>query len=508
MSKEYLIVMDVPGIKEYVFGTDRLVEIRGASALLADLNCEETEIHLKKSLTGKTVKKVFSNGGAGQFIIQANKDEILNALKALRGYFFQKSGGAIRLIFGIAEYVDNQYQASLDSAFLALKKDKEEKVFFTPQNSHMGYIRECDSCSGMAMHVSKYADENRHLCSVCYEKEIYGRDSGKGLWKQFNAYLKKYKRLEVERPRDFEDIGRLCQAKPGYTALVYADGNSMGRLIKKIETDEQFKFFSETVDSAIHEACYDAISKHCLVDEREAAADILLLGGDDLLVYLSADRAIPFAIDVAECFNKKTTDAMSKDLFFSKLLGHRGLSVSLGVVFGKSHTPFSIMLDQAEEMLVSAKKAGASDDRAGDNFSPAYIDYHFSPRFNQVHVEDCRSAHLVLHHHELAYLYDKPYSLEDMKVLSEFAAMLVNADVPRSRLKRLGYAPATGRLNATLECIKLIKRSKKEHQDIMVKALTHFSCYGDAIPWKNKTSDGKSYYTTSLVDLVELTEFV
>jgi hypothetical protein len=361
----------------------------------------------------------------------------------------------------------------------------------------------------MVAHVSKYANESRLLCSICYEKETYGKDSGKGLWKRLNEYLKKQQGIEVERPRDFESIGGLCQAKPGYTALVYADGNAMGRLIKKIETAEQFRFFSETVDSAIHTACYDAISKNCLVNNKKASADILLLGGDDLLVYLAADRAVPFAIDIAEYFHEKTMAVMSRDHFFSKLLDGRGLNVSLGVVFGKSNTPFSMMLDQAEEMLVSAKKAGASDCRANDTFSPTYIDYHFSSYFNQVQVEDCRNAHLVLHHHERAYLYNKPYSIEDMKVLREYAAKLVNSEVPRSRLKRLGYAPATGRLNATLECIKLIKRSKKEHQEIMVEALKDFSCYGDAIPWKqNKTAEGASFYTTSLVDLIELTEFV
>lgn len=507
MSQDYIIVLDVPGIKEYVFGTDRLVEIRGASALLANLNCEETEDHLRKSLDGKPVKKVFSNGGAGQFIIQADKEDIINALQALRGHFYRQTGGAIRLIFGISEYEDN-YQSSLDRAFLSLKQEKEEAALFAPQNSHMGYIRECDSCSGMAAHVSKYADESRLLCDVCYAKETYGRDSDKGLWKRLNEYLKKRQGIEVERPRDFESIGRLCQAKPGYTALVYADGNAMGRLIKKIETEEQFSFFSETVDSAIHEACYNAILKNCLINNKKASADILLLGGDDLLVYLTADRAVPFAIDVAEYFNKKTTELMSNHHFFSKRLDGHGLNVSLGIVFGKSNTPFSMMLDQAEEMLISAKKKGADDCSATKTFSPTYIDYHCSPNFNQVQVEDCRNAHLVLHHYERAYLYDKPYSLEDMKVLYEYAVKLVNSEVPRSRLKRLGDAPAAGRLNATLECIKLVRRSKKEHQEIMVEALKHFSCYGDAIPWKQKVADGEFSYTTSLVDLIELTEFV
>ena len=72
---EHILVLDVPGIKEYVFRTERLVEIRGASALLDYLNREETKLFLEKKLGEKNVDCIFAGGGTAQFIIRASANE-------------------------------------------------------------------------------------------------------------------------------------------------------------------------------------------------------------------------------------------------------------------------------------------------------------------------------------------------------------------------------------------------------------------------------------------------
>jgi len=47
--QRFLVVIDTPGIKQFVFGTDALAEIRGGSALLDRLNRIETEDHLSQA---------------------------------------------------------------------------------------------------------------------------------------------------------------------------------------------------------------------------------------------------------------------------------------------------------------------------------------------------------------------------------------------------------------------------------------------------------------------------
>jgi hypothetical protein len=65
--RSFLVALDVPGIKRYVFNTNRLVEIRGASALLDSLNRIETTFALYNTsgvTSPKTEMFTYKNPGA------------------------------------------------------------------------------------------------------------------------------------------------------------------------------------------------------------------------------------------------------------------------------------------------------------------------------------------------------------------------------------------------------------------------------------------------------------
>lgn len=505
---EYLSIIDVPSIKEYVFGTDRLAEIRGASAILDHLNRVETEVFLKKQLLASNVECIYSNGGSAQFILRGTKRDIVHALENLRGYFLQQSSGGLKLVYGLAPLSNTTYIDALESAFLSLREARDGHGFISSSSLHTGYMRECESCSSPAANaIYSYSDEERVLCDVCARKYEYGKKQG--LWKELSKSLSARRGISekdptLSRPENFEEIGELCRAPKGYTALVYADGNGMGRLIKAIESPDQFRFFSKTVDESMRQACFEAIDD-CCSPTSKIPADILLLGGDDLLVYITADHALPFAINVAKKFTEKTKNAFHESSYFTKLLEGRGLSASLGIAYGKSHTPFAIMLDQAEELLRSAKTAGAKDPRATILFAPSYIDYHFTSSFNQVSIKDCRIKHLQIPADKLQLLHQKPYSLEDAEVLLYHARRIVELGVPKTKLHRFSQTPSMGKINSTLEFLRLYTRISEVHRSALHQALDHFGCMvSKDMPWR---TDGQQY-TTVLLDLVELTALV
>ncbi len=506
MKNQYIVVIDVPGIKEYVFGTDRLVEIRGASALLDNLNRKETESFLKNNLGENNVECVFSAGGAGQFIISAEEDRLKTCAEELKEFFVRKSKGGLRLLCGWADFSEKNYSDSLKQAHFRLKKDKEENPLIPCTQLHAGYMRECDSCSGTASQSDSYGDEERFLCDICVQKVEQGKN--KGLWKEFADYCGK-KGIEAKGPKDFEEIGERCLARKDYTALVYADGNAMGKLVKAIRTKEQFKTFSQTVDQSVREACHEALFENCKPVEGKVPANILLLGGDDLMVYLSADTAFPFAIDAARKFEEKTKEKFASDSFFSQLLDGKGLTISLGIAYGKSHTPFSIMFSQSEELLKSAKKAGSQDKNKREYYAPSYIDFHVSSGYNQIKVSDSRKTHLRIDKPSAVKLYQKPYSLTDAQALLEHARNLVKSDIPGTRLKRLGYAPFLGKINGTLECLKIYVRTPKEKRPAIRDALDCFGCLSK-IPWKEVENEKGEIVkaTTMLTDLIEITSFI
>lgn len=506
----YLVLLDVPAIKKFVFGTDKLVEIRGASALLARLNEKKTPDLLKDHFGKDHAECVFSGGGAGQFIVEAELDRLESGMQKLQLMFFKESKGALNIRYGVAEYSKDDYQRSIETAFQDLRRKKEEDAVLPVGMIHTGFFRECDSCSEMASEIVKYAGESRVLCEVCAKK--VESDGRKGLWHEFEIALKKYGNNDFSgmMPVDFKEIGDRCRSKEGYVALVYADGNAMGKLIKAINNKEAFRFFSQTIDQSVKDACHEALYAECKPVDGKIPANILLLGGDDLLVYLAADAALPFVLRAARIFEEKTEARFSADPFFANLLKRKGMTLSFGIAYGRYHTPFSMMFNQAEELLKSAKKGGSLKMAAkGENnltpyYSPTFIDFHLTSHYNQVKVSDSRNNHLYISGGAPVKITQKPYSLEDAETLMGHAKALLESGIPRSRLKRFGHAPFMGKMNGTIECLKLYTRIKKsEQRPVFWKALLDFDCVAN-MPWHEI---GAPPATTMLADLMELVEF-
>jgi hypothetical protein len=505
--EKHLAVIDLPGIKDFVFGAGRLVEIRGASGLLDHLNRNEIPDLLRGKLGADHVECVFAGGGAGQFILEADTPAIQEALTAANGLVFAESGGALRLSWGLAP-LSEAYPETLKAAFLDLDRQKNERPFHASSPLHAGFVRQCDSCAGMASDFSVFGGEERLLCKACLKKENFGRK--RGLWRDFAKYLRQ-EGMDAEsarelRPQDFDEIGKRS-ARNGYTALVYADGNSMGKIVKSIHSKQEFRDFSFSVDAAIREACYEAIACCCPPVRDKIPADILLLGGDDLLVYLAAETAFPFALEAARRFQEKTREKLAASdsaTAFQPWIDGDGLTISFGIAFGKSHTPISILLEQAEELMTSAKRKGL-ETRPNDLVAPAFLDFHLTTRFNQVGVSETRRTHLALKTAagEDLRLHQGPYALPDARDMWRHAERLASSEIPRSRLHRLGMAPFRGKADGTVETLIQYGRAKAgEQRQLIAEALKRFDCL-ENMPWRPV----KEGHTTALVELIELAEF-
>jgi len=513
-NESFLIVMGVPSIKSFVFGTDKLKEIRGASALLDQMNRSDTKTELEKHLEGAYVKCVFAAGGAAHFIIQAPEDKIDSAMKKLEGYFATETGGGLRLIWGKSRLLKDDYYRSLKIANFESEKMRYDMPAEPCSSIHTGFIRECDSCSGMATPVDLPKDGERILCDSCRKKTDFNFNAKSLEWERFSKFLR-IQGVVATRPDNLQEIGDQCISRKGYTALVYADGNAMGHIIREIKTADQFEFFSSIVDHAIRSACHESLYEVFFENQQQQSdiipADILLLGGDDLVVYLSADAALPFAVSVAERFTDITKKKFADNAFFSNLLGEGGMTISLGIAYGKSKTPIFNLLNQAEELLKSAKQSGSFDKQASGLFTPTYIDFHVTTNYNQLSIEDCRAVHLQLGKKQGTplKLYQKPYSLNETKSLLHHAKILKDL-IPSTRLKRLGNAPALGKMNGTLECLKIYTRTPKgEKRTALQQALGQFGCFTN-MPWKSHSADcsGDDYCSTVLSDLIEVIDFL
>ncbi|KPA19007.1 hypothetical protein MHK_000785 [Candidatus Magnetomorum sp. HK-1] len=528
-KQQYLIEIGVPSIKNYVFGTNKLKEIRGASALLSYLNHKD---FLLKSIESylSDVKCIFAGGGSAQFIVKGTEEEVENCMNRLANTFSQETNYGLKLIYGKADLSKDNYKIARKVAIFESNRKRDESPIENVPMLHVGYVRECDSCSGVIQYcekedkkhfeqTDKTKSDDRILCNICRRKIDYSSV----VKNDYNSALKekifKTHKKNIKSSEDFTQIGDSCKARKNYTAVVYADGNSMGKLIQQIDSPDLYEFFSDTVDQAIKDSCIEALCDvydNFYKQSEIFPAEILLLGGDDLIVYLTAESAFDFALNVAKKFNEKTEIKFNEyeNSFFKDLLQEKGLTISLGIAYGKSHTPFNMLLNQAEQLLKSAKTAGAKDPDSTMFYAPTYIDYNILTNFNQVDVSQLRKEVLHLDKtiieddkpYQKLKLYQKPYSLDNAEKLYEYAQNLVEK-IPNSRLKRFGVAPNLGKVNATLECLSLYTGSKDSSQRTAIwEALSQFECM-EEMPWKIE-DQSTNHYSTMIIDLVELADFI
>ena len=309
------------------------------------------------------------------------------------------------------------------------------------------------------------------MSKASYDKGQQGRETRRyGLWAGWMQHLagtgpwpadEHWQRL---RCKSLTDIGDRSSWRD-YIGVVYADGNSMGKIIQAMDRPETFRQFSRIVDESIREACFTAlsqISESEINKVREAlkqyrrfdplAADILLLGGDDLLVAVPADRALDFTLKVTNEFERLTQekiaalqDAETQE-FFRAEFDDRGFTISCGVAIAKSNHPFYLSLDLAEQLLKNAKRRDSHTPQP-EGQSDARIDFHVVAGANSYALEQVREDTYQVSTGVPAPRTLRPLSCFQLEALRTSVEELRNARFPHSKLHELQEAALATEVN-------------------------------------------------------------
>src|SRR5437660_11989552 len=96
-----LIAFDTDHTKGYVFSTNRLKEIRGASSILDRLNREETVKRAEEDFGATTI---YAYGGSALFIVDSRQTEALG--KAVQKLYHEETGGGASITYAIQAVPD------------------------------------------------------------------------------------------------------------------------------------------------------------------------------------------------------------------------------------------------------------------------------------------------------------------------------------------------------------------------------------------------------------------
>ena len=460
----FVIVIDTPSIKNYVFGTDPLNEVRGASARLDTLNQSEMEKCLADQLGVDHVERIYANGGSAQFLIHKSEQANVGAAcKSMVRHIREQTGGEVGVVYGIAALrEDTPYPEAVRRAHFQLRGQRE---FATYQRSAtlIPLMMECQSASHLpAAGIETDGDILSHVSS---EKRQHGNDARRdGLWAGWMGHIASSGQSwpsdaywDKLRCPSLTDIGD-ASSWHGYIGIVYADGNDMGKIIKMLDMPETYRQFSRITDNSIREACFialDQVSESEIGNVRKALgtgepfeplpADILLLGGDDLLVALPADCALDFAQKATETFQRltqKKIDALEdKETreFFHEQIGDQGFTISCGVAVAKSNYPFYLLFDLAEQLLKNAKRKESLYAHS-ETEGVSRIDFHVVAGANSYSLAQVREETYRTKRDAQTPRTLRPLSCPQLDQLRENVRDLREAGFPHSKLHELQEA--------------------------------------------------------------------
>ena len=514
MGKKFLVSFDTDRIKEYVFATGKLKEIRGASAILDELN----RLDMVEKAEEFGAEKIFANGGSGMFIVpETSAEALIHAVE--KDYRLRTQTGSITS--ATMELPDNfadqdTFRDCLQTLAYRLRVKKDENILHQTILTHP-FLRTCDSCG------EQYANqttepEGELLCGSCenkreknreIQKDIEGITSGEAeedtdykLWYRLLGELARngYEMTGKNRPENFGDLGEMSDPK-NYMGLIYADGDNMGRALERLKNLDEVKKFSKVVDKAVYQAVHDTIFTDLRFGDKYFPFDILMLGGDDLVMVTTAHKAIEVSMKIVKRFSEITEECW----------GER-LTLSAGVAIAHANFPFSSLLTLSEKALKFSKKEAVKRKRHGQGPTMEGL-------INFIVVSNANSLDFDRYHQETLSDEDqnihrtlRPYNLTDLRHVVKTIRKLKKQSFPRGKLKGLRESVFQSRNQSILEGLKFLssinpgRATGKKQWQMLQDFLTHFATNQQIsfFPW---FQEGEDYYTPFL-DLIELYDFI
>ena len=370
MSEKWLYGASVQGIQGYIFQTNKLKDVIGASELVKEL-CE-TDFKREFALTGG-VEYIVKAAGNIKLILDSEED-CKRIVFQFPKYAMEKAPG-ITLSQAVVKCVSDD---------MTEDRKKLEDRLRAQRN------RPCKSLTlgSVAMHRSPLTG----LPAVPH-KDNEPLDEGvlrkREILEEKNVNKTLFQIFTGEEDVKYRDMGLDIKDLTGendWIAIIHADGNSLGEVVKALGSEDGEKLceFSKNLDEATKLAAQEAYKKikkeyKGKIDFKKHPIRPIVLGGDDLTVICRGDIAIDFVKEYISLFEEKTENLLS-----------RKLTACAGIAFIKSSYPFSFGYELAETLCGLAKKDAKSDEmkNANKGMVPSCLMFH---KVQSSFVEDYES---------------------------------------------------------------------------------------------------------------------
>lgn len=348
-ENNYLYGLTVQGIQSYIFATNKLKEIIGASEIIEQICTNWFNDFLTKKEKGKSK---FLLNAAGNIRFQTDEATAKRIFTEYHYYLFKNAPG-VPFSQAVVEIKENNDIVALEELDGILRAERNKAI----NSPSLG-------CMVRSKHrrTGNFSSENFDK----NEKEFFDEITQKKVDKSGGETLTN--KIELEKgkytfPLEFSEIA--FGGKDSWLALVHIDGNGMGDFIKTFFKNSDIKGlsqFSKDIDECTRNAFNTAIQKVFIESEKveyfKTVDDKVILpfrpivlGGDDVTLIMRADFALDFTESYLSNFEDNTKN--------SKINPENGLTACAGIAYIKEKFPFHYSARLVEELCKYAKDKSA-----------------------------------------------------------------------------------------------------------------------------------------------------
>jgi len=364
--RRYLYGASVQGIQNFIFETNKLKEIVGASQLINNINEPE-----------------FINFFKGRTKIPYNSNnEIINTAGNIK-YIFDKKEDCEEIVREFPKYISNyapgitisqavqKMSGDLDKDIYELEKKlktQRNKAQIPVDIGFMG-LKRARKTGKVAIDTNKdgFIDRGTLAKTKLPENDTL-------------SLFRKFTKEDINVKNVPFDIAKITgKTENSWIAVIHADGNGLGsvlqNLAKSIKESDEYKNGNTEQKNDLQKKIFNDFSKQLKAATKKAAQIAfagfvkknknniypfrpVVLGGDDLTVIIRADLAYDFTKEFLKAFEEQT------DLHFSELkkYGVTKLTACAGISYIKDKYPFHYGVHLAESLVKEAKKFSKSDE--------------------------------------------------------------------------------------------------------------------------------------------------
>ena len=368
MSK-YLYGASVQGIQGFIFETNKLREIAGASQLIDNISSIDWDKKKELSEFEKYCKELpikhivkhenIVMSAAGNIKYKVEDEGILKQIvKGFPKHIANYAPG-VTISQAVVEIKDpKDIQIAIDALEVKLKTQRNI-VAMPIDNGYMGLER-ARRTGGVAYDSGKdgLIDKGTSVKVKLREEDTLN------LFRKFTQN----KIRKQDAPFDLNEITKQSENN-SWIAIIHADGNGLGKVLTNMsknvtegKREIAFKTFSKLLDIATENSAKRAFTEIIIPKMKDGGKYPIrpvVLGGDDLTIIIRADLAYDFTKAYLKAFEDETTKEFEVLKEYDNNI--KGLTACAGIAYIKDSYPFHYGVNLAESLVKEAKKVSKSD---------------------------------------------------------------------------------------------------------------------------------------------------